>query len=1336
MKKLRSIFGIFLCIIAVSIGSMPAAHAVELACPTVISHKGNTYSGAPSENSMGAFTNAFNIGSQWVETDVHFTSDSVPVLMHNPTVDDATDGTGAIASMTGAQFTALHLADGQHPPTLDQLMTLITADPSHHLLLEMKATSISTAQEEILLSKLQGHEDQVHIYAFSNRYPTVQHLKAADPAFTTSILGYDPILPPPAGIASEDLEYTYLTQARVDQLHSLGLKVKAWTPDNATAWTNMRNMGVDTIITNKTRDYLTWAKATCPAPTVSITGPTAGSTVSGTTQVVTADATDAAAVSSVQFQLDGVNLGTPDTAAPYAANWDTTTATNGTHTLRAIATNSSSWQTTSSSVNVTVNNTSSSSPTVSVTAPAANSTVSSTQTVTADASDDSAVTSVQFQLDGANLGTADTTAPYSTDWNTTTATNGTHALTAIVTDDSSLQTTSSTVNVTVNNTVTSTPPTVSMTGPTGGSNVSGTSQAVTASASDTIAVSSVQFQLDGVNLGTADTTAPYSVNWNTVAAANGVHSLRAIATNSGSLQTTSSGVNVTVSNPTTTEYVTNPSVETDMTGWNALWSTNSVNTRVSGGYDGTYAVRSVNNSSATAAHGFSGNPKILDGTANATVAGKIYTGTVWVKPDYIGQKINLYLREQDAANATVSSRTVTVTAANTNWVNLTNAYTAAATGNKLNVSVWANSTANQGFLSDLFSLTTSTTPAPTAPTVSVTAPTVGSTVSGTQTVTATASDAIAVTSVQFQLDGVDLGAADTTAPYTANWDTTTATEGTHTLRAIATNTSSLQTTSANVSVTVHNPTAPTVSVTAPTASSTVSGTQTVTADASDAVSVTSVQFQLDGVNLGTADTTAPYTVDWDTTTSNNGVHTLRAIATNTSSLQTTSSEVSVTVSNVTPPTVSLTAPTEGTVSGTQAVTAHASDDIAVSSVQFQLDGANLGTADTTAPYSVDWDTTTATNGTHTLRAIATNSSSLQTTSSEVSVTVNNVIPTPPSVSMTGPAAGTVSGTQAVSADASDDVAVSSVQFQLDGVNLGSADTTAPYTIDWDTTTATNGTHVLRAIATNSSSLQATSSEVTVTVNNPTPPTVSITGPAAGTVSGTLTVSANASDDVAVTSVQFQLDGVNLGTADTSAPYSISWNTTTATNGTHTLRAIATNSSSLQTTSSDVTVTVNNPTFTEFVTNASVETDMTAWSGSWSTNSVNTRVTGGYDGTYAVRSVNNGAANVAHGFSGNPKVLDGVANATVAGKVYTGSVWVKPDYVGQKINLYLREQDGANATVSSKTVVMTATTTNWIKITNAYTAVATGNKLNISVWCGNSATNQGFLADLFSLTSPN
>lgn len=92
----------------------------------------------------------------------------------------------------------------------------------------------------------------------------------------------------------------------------------------------------------------------------------------------------------------------------------------------------------------------------------------------------------------------------------------------------------------------------------------------------------------------------------------------------------------------------------------------------------------------------------------------------------------------------------------------------------------------------------------------------------------------------------------------------------------------------------------------------------------------------------------------------------------------------------------------------------------------------------------------------------------------------------------------------------------------------------------------------------------------------TPPTASITTPANGaTVSGVVTVSADASDNVGVTSVQFQLDNTPLGNPITAAPYSFSWNTSTVANGTHSLVAVARDAAGNIGTSQPVTVTVGN-----------------------------------------------------------------------------------------------------------------------------------------------------------------
>jgi hypothetical protein len=98
-----------------------------------------------------------------------------------------------------------------------------------------------------------------------------------------------------------------------------------------------------------------------------------------------------------------------------------------------------------------------------------------------------------------------------------------------------------------------------------------------------------------------------------------------------------------------------------------------------------------------------------------------------------------------------------------------------------------------------------------------------------------------------------------------------------------------------------------------------------------------------------------------------------------------------------------------------------------------------------------------------------------------------------------------------------------------------------------------------------------------TSRDTTPPTVSVTSPAPGaTVSGTLTMTASASDNIEVAGVQFQYNGINFDTEVTTAPYSVTGHTTGFANGLYTLTAVARDAAGNRTTSAPVTITVSNP----------------------------------------------------------------------------------------------------------------------------------------------------------------
>jgi hypothetical protein len=190
---------------------------------------------------------------------------------------------------------------------------------------------------------------------------------------------------------------------------------------------------------------------------------------------------------------------------------------------------------------------------------------------------------------------------------------------------------------------------------------------------------------------------------------------------------------------------------------------------------------------------------------------------------------------------------------------------------------------------------------------------------------------------------------------------------------------------------------------------------------------------------------------------------------------------------------------------------------------------------------------------------------------------------PPSVSLLSPSNNaTVSGTVSVTANVSDNVGVTKVEFYVNNA-LKATDTSTPYLYSWNTSALAAGTYTLSAKAYDAAGNVGQSSNVAVkVVRDTTPPTVSLTAPSNNvTVSGTVTVSANASDNIGVTKVEFYVDGA-LRAAVNTAPYNYYWNSIAAGNGSHTLTVKAYDATGNVSTTSLVNVTVSNNTVSQKV----------------------------------------------------------------------------------------------------------------------------------------------------------
>lgn len=258
----------------------------------------------------------------------------------------------------------------------------------------------------------------------------------------------------------------------------------------------------------------------------------------------------------------------------------------------------------------------------------------------------------------------------------------------------------------------------------------------------------------------------------------------------------------------------------------------------------------------------------------------------------------------------------------------------------------------------------------------------------------------------------------------------------------------------------------------------------------------------------------------------------------------------------------------------------------VAKVELYVDGA-LAQTDTAAPYTFSWNTTSATNGSHTLTAKAYDLANNNATSAGVTITVNNAAadtsaPTVPTgLTATGFSSSQINLSWTASTD---NVAVTGYNVYRGGTKVGTS-ATANYS-DTGLTASTTYSYYVNAYdaagntsATSSpasaTTLPATTGGGTSTSTDNNAPTVSILSPATGlTIAGKTLIRTSSSDNVKVAKVEIYLDGA-LAATSYWRPFSFMWNTAATADGSHTLQAKAYDAAGNMGASSVTNVTVQN-----------------------------------------------------------------------------------------------------------------------------------------------------------------
>lgn len=242
--------------------------------PRVFGHRGAA--GLAPENTLPSFVLAAALGASYLELDVHSTRDGAVVVLHDPTLERTTNGSGAVADTTldalqrldaGYQFTH----DGRHFPyrghgiQIPTLAAVLRACPAHRLNIEIKQATPPIVDAVLDILRACDAMDRCLLAAEHDEIMQAIRVAVGDRVVTSMSTGdvvdfmnrysegrwegYAPAgraLQIPVSFAGLDL----ITAATVAAAHHVGLEMHAWTINDPAEMKRLIDFGVDGIISD------------------------------------------------------------------------------------------------------------------------------------------------------------------------------------------------------------------------------------------------------------------------------------------------------------------------------------------------------------------------------------------------------------------------------------------------------------------------------------------------------------------------------------------------------------------------------------------------------------------------------------------------------------------------------------------------------------------------------------------------------------------------------------------------------------------------------------------------------------------------------------------------------------------------------------------------------------------------------------------------------------------------------------------------------------------------------------------------------------------------------
>ncbi len=229
-----------------------------LSAPQLTAHRG--YSHIAPENSIYAFEEAMNIGSDYIELDVQQSKDGQLVVIHDSSLDRTTDGEGKVSDFTYAELSALScgkwFGNGEFSDARIMLLSEVLDLTRDEILLniEIKKTGnpADTARKTVELLAEYEMTDSCYITSFS--YQALKAVKKAEPSVKTGLItniATTAVYSQLRDIDAVSLNHIFVNKNIVSTAHKNGKKVFVWTVNDESDIERMISMGVDNIITDR-----------------------------------------------------------------------------------------------------------------------------------------------------------------------------------------------------------------------------------------------------------------------------------------------------------------------------------------------------------------------------------------------------------------------------------------------------------------------------------------------------------------------------------------------------------------------------------------------------------------------------------------------------------------------------------------------------------------------------------------------------------------------------------------------------------------------------------------------------------------------------------------------------------------------------------------------------------------------------------------------------------------------------------------------------------------------------------------------------------------------------